>query len=85
MRLVKGYDGGREEKTQEKILDEVDKIVGGAFGLSAGEIAGIRKEMRSDAFLKNIRPRPPHSAPRIRGLLGGLGSSARYLFRAEEE
>ena len=85
VRDVKKRDGGREERTQGKILDDVDKIVGGAFGLSAGEIASIRKEMRSDAFLKNIRPRPPHSASRIRGLLGGLGSSARYLFRAEEE
>ena len=36
VRDVKKHDGGREERTQGKILDDVDKIVGGRFWFVGG-------------------------------------------------
>lgn len=78
VRAANAYDKGGEQDRLEKILKDIDAIVGAAFGLSASDIKFVQKEMRNDDFLRHIRPNLPFAGTRQRGLLGGLSDADRY-------
>lgn len=62
----------------EAIYDQLDGIVGPAFGLTSDEIAFIQQEMKEDHFLKRLQPKLPFLKRKMRGFLEGLDSSDRY-------
>ena len=59
-------------------LNELDQLVGTALGLDAADILFIQSELRTDPFLKGIRPRYPGTVTRKQGFRTGLDSSERY-------
>lgn len=75
---VASYDAGQGLARLDAVLDELDRIVGAALGLSDTDISFIQQEMQTDAFLRNIRPNLPHAGRRLRGLYESLASSNRY-------
>ena len=88
-RIVADYDSGGDVKKLNCLLDDMDAIVGGAFGLSAGDIRYVQKEMREDEFLRRIRPNLPYAGKQQQGLAESLQSPSRYRngnnVEAEEE
>ncbi|MBV5350359.1 hypothetical protein JZU71_04295, partial [bacterium] len=59
-------------------LNELDQLVGAGLGLDAADITFIQNELRTDPFLKGIRPRYPGTVTRKQGFRTGLNSSDRY-------
>ena len=78
VRAVADYDNGNDVKKLNHLLDNIDAIVGGAFGLSAGDIRYIQKEMREDEFLQHIRPNLPYVGKHQQGSAESLQSPSRY-------
>ena len=72
------YISGSYEDELESIWEEIDAIVGAAFGLSNKEINYIQQELKKDEFLSKISPKMPYIERRQRGLSDNLASSARY-------
>lgn len=71
----------QEEKLEQEMqakLNELDQLVGAALGLDEQDIAFIQNELRTDPFLKGIRPRYPGTVTRKQGFRTGLNSSERY-------
>ena len=59
-------------------VDEIDRVVGPALGLTPGETDFIQADMRDDPFLSRVRPRYPYFTPAQRGRRTWLESSSRY-------
>jgi hypothetical protein len=78
LQMITEYDAGGSDAALEALFDQVDDMVGEAFGLSRSDVANIQTAMREDAFLQNIRPNLPFSGRTLRGLSSSLASSARY-------
>jgi hypothetical protein len=76
--IVKEYREADHAKAIATVVDKIDALIGPALGLSAADIASIRKDMTDDPFLKNITPRWPATETRIHGYRTGLDSSERY-------
>ena len=66
-----------ESEVQARV-DEIDRVVGPALGLTPGEIDFIQTDMRGDPFLSRVRPRYPYFTPTQRGRRTSLESSSRY-------
>lgn len=75
---VDAYDSGQGVALLDALIDEIDALVGDAFGLTRDDIQFIQQEMREDPFLRHIRPNLPHTGRRLRGLYESLASSDRY-------
>ena len=78
IKIVERYRTADHHAVIEKIVDDIDVIVGPVLGLTLDDVAAIRKDMSEDPFLKKIRPRYPASETRIHGYRTGLDSSDRY-------
>lgn len=71
----------QEEKLEQEMqakLNELDQLVGAGLGLDTADIIFIQNELRTDPFLKGIRPRYPGTVTRKQGFRTGLNSSERY-------
>lgn len=70
----------REVLTQkmQHALDQLDRIVGSALGLTHDDITEIQRDLQEDAFLQHIRPRYPGTMTRKQGFRKGLDSKIRY-------
>lgn len=66
-----------ENEVQARV-DEIDRVVGPALGLTPDEIDFIQADMRDDPFLSRVRPRYPFFTPAQRGRRTSLESSSRY-------
>lgn len=77
-RVIQGHQEARLEAEMTARLNDLDQLVGAALGLDAADIAFIQNELRSDSFLRGIRPRYPGTVTRKQGLRTGLDSSERY-------
>lgn len=66
-----------EDKIKE-YLDELDKIVARAFGLTDDELAFVKNEMKEDGLFSQLKYRLPFTNRKLRGLLLGLSNSERY-------
>lgn len=66
-----------ESEVQARVND-IDRVVGPALGLTLDEIEFIQTEMRDDPFLSRVRPRYPYFTPAQRGRRTTLESSSRY-------
>lgn len=78
VREVDKHDKGGSDKDLERIMQNIDAVVGRAFDLTEKEIQYIQSEMENDDFLRNIRPNLPFSGKRQRGLSSSLASPDRY-------
>jgi hypothetical protein len=76
--IVKRYRTADHQAALEAELDKLDVVVGTALGLDDENIARIRSDMRTDPFLRRVRPRYPRTATRIHGFRTGLDSARRY-------
>lgn len=74
------YAAGGAQTELEAWFDRLDCIVGQALGLSEAQIDAIQHALRTDDFLRHIRPNLPFVARNRRGLSTALASSARYSF-----
>lgn len=77
-RVIGEHHETRLEAEMAARLNELDQLVGAALGLDAADIAFIQHELRTDPFLKGIRPRYPGTVTRKQGFRTGLDSSSRY-------
>jgi len=77
--FVQDYDNGNALGALKTIINRIDKIVAGSFGVSDVELSLIQEQMSTDTFLKNIKPSLPYTGKKKRGLLAGLGESNRYV------
>jgi hypothetical protein len=77
-RIAEHYKTTDHTSAIEAIIDKLDAIVGDALGLENEDIAAIRADMMTDAFLRNIKPRYPATTTRLHGYRTGLDSSERY-------
>ena len=59
-------------------VDEIDRVVGAALGLTPEEITFVQTDMRDDPFLSRVRPRYPYFTPKLRGRRSALESADRY-------
>jgi hypothetical protein len=75
---VHAYDAGGSGAAIDTLIDEIDTMVGTAFGLSTDEIASVQLDMRSDPFLRKIRPNLPFTGKKHRGSSTALASAQRY-------
>lgn len=66
------------EKEMLGRLNDLDQLVGTALGLDPEDISFIQEQLKTDPFLKGIRPRYPGTVTRKQGLRTGLSSSSRY-------
>lgn len=62
----------------EKIMTELDELVGAAFGLSATDTTFIAKKMKNDPTLSAVTPRLPYLSRPHRGRAAPLTSPTRY-------
>jgi hypothetical protein len=76
--LVRGLTGERADDPISQVLNEVDAIVGEAFGLDEKDIAFIQAEMAQDPMLRRVKPNRPFMDRKLKGLREGLESSERY-------
>ncbi len=76
--LITSFDPIALEQGVEDMVDEIDLVVGGAFGLSEAEIKFIQTDMSDDPFLQRVRPRYPYFTPSLRGRRTKLESTSRY-------
>ncbi len=76
--LITTFDPLAVEAQVDARVDEIDRIVGAALGLTADEIAFIQTDMRTDPFLSRVRPRYPYFTPAQRGRRTSLESARRY-------
>jgi hypothetical protein len=76
---VQDYDNGNALGALKTIINRIDEIVAGSFGISDVELLLIQEQMSTDTFLKNIKPSLPYTGKKKRGLLAGLSESNRYL------
>jgi len=60
------------------VLNDLDQLVGLALGLEKSDIEEIQTDLRTDPFLKGIRPRYPGTVTRKQGFRSGLDSDERY-------
>jgi len=82
IQAVYDYDNGSHADKLEMLIDEIDHIVGKAFGLTTQDIDFIQSEMKNDTFLKRIKPNLPFTGKKKRGLLEALSTSSRYSSEA---
>ena len=75
---VRKHDRRGAQSALARLIDEIDEMVGGAFGLTKSDLRFIQREMREDDFLKRIGPNLPHSGRASRGLFAALAESDRY-------
>lgn len=66
------------QERKDRLIHQLDLIVGGAFGLSGEETQWIRHDFETDALLKNLRPDEPFAQKQLRGFWSGLDSADRY-------
>lgn len=66
------------EKAMDAALNDLDQIVGECLGLDSNDILEIQRDLKTDAFLKGIRPRYPGTVTRKQGFRTGLDSEYRY-------
>ena len=76
--LIAKLDPATVEVQIETYVDEIDRAVGTALGLTPEEIDFIRSDMREDSFLSRVRPRYPYFTPELRGRRTSLESAMRY-------
>ena len=76
--LLARFDPIAVESEVQACVDEIDRVVGPALGLTPGEIDFIQTDMRDDPFLSRVRPRYPFFTPAQRGRRTSLESSSRY-------
>ena len=76
--LLDEFDPVRIEAKVREHVDQIDRLVGGALGLTDDEIAFIQKDMRDDPFFNCVRPRYPYFTPAQRGRRTSLESAHRY-------
>jgi hypothetical protein len=60
------------------VLQELDRIIGEAFGLSQQDIAWIREDLASDPLFSRLQPDEPYVGKQLRGFWKGLDSAERY-------
>ena len=72
------FDPIAVESEVQTCVDEIDRVVGPALGLTPGEIDFVQTDMRDDPFLSRVRPRYPYFTPAQRGRRTSLESSSRY-------
>jgi hypothetical protein len=75
---IDGYDAGGSKAALDALFDQIDGMVGDALGLSPEQIQTIQTSMKSDAFLRHIRPSLPHAGRAQRGLSASLAATDRY-------
>lgn len=66
------------EDGMSQTIDQLDRFVGRALGLTDDDIDFIQKDLSEDSFLKHIKPRYPGQETRKQGFRTGLDSSDRY-------
>ena len=76
--LLDEFDPARIEAKVLAHVDRIDRLVGGALGLSDDEIDFVQKDMRTDPFFTCVRPRYPGFTPAQRGRRISLESAHRY-------
>lgn len=76
--LVETFRKSDDAGELDKVLDEIDALVGLHFDLTSFDLTAIKNALEQDPLLASIRPRLPLSTTRLRGLRAGLGSSDRY-------
>ena len=76
--LLARFDPIAVESEVQARVDEIDRVVGPALGLTPDEIDFIQTDMRDDPFLSRVRPRYPYFTPAQRGRRTSLESSFRY-------
>ena len=76
--LLARFDPIAVESEVQARVDEIDRVVGPALGLTTSEIDFIQTDMRDDPFLSRVRPRYPYFTPAQRGRRTSLESSSRY-------
>ena len=76
--LLDDFDPVRIEAKVLAHVDRIDRLVGGAMGLSDDEIDFVQKDMRDDPFFTRVRPRYPYFTPAQRGRRTSLESAHRY-------
>ena len=72
------FDPIAVESEVQACVDEIDRVVGPALGLTPGEIDFIQTDMRDDPFLSRVRPRYPYFTPAQRGRRTSLERNSRY-------
>ena len=81
---VRRHDRQGAQNELARVINEIDEMVGDAFGLTKSDLRFIQREMREDDFLKHIGPNLPFSGRAARGLFAGLAESDRYGKGPEE-
>ena len=76
--VVRKHDRQGAQANLARVFDEIDEMVGGAFGLTKSDLRFIQKEMCEDDFLKHIGPNLPFSGRAARGLFAALADPDRY-------
>lgn len=76
--VVAAHGEAALETEMQARLAELDGVVGAALGLTAADIAEIRRDMAEDVFLRGIRPRYPGTVTRKQGFRTGLDADDRY-------
>jgi hypothetical protein len=76
--LLAHFDPAAVEARVEAHVDDIDRVVGDALGLTNQDIAFIQADMRHDPFLGRVRPRYPYFTPALRGRRTSLESTSRY-------
>ena len=76
--LLDEFDPVRIEAKVLEHVDQIDRLVGEALGLTVDDITFIQKDMRDDPFFSCVRPRYPYFTPAQRGRRTSLESAHRY-------
>ena len=76
--VIANFDPATVEAQIETYVDQIDRAVGTALGLTPEESDFIRSDMREDSFLSRARPRYPYFTPALRGRRTSLESATRY-------
>ena len=75
---IADYDAGGSQAALDALLDKIDACVGSAFGLTAEQVTSIQLAMKTDAFLRHIKPNLPFAGRTQRGLSTSLAETNRY-------
>lgn len=75
---ITDYDAGGSQAALDALLDKIDGWVGSAFCLSAVQVKSIQVAMKTDAFLRYIKPNLPFAGRTQRGLSTSLAETNRY-------
>ena len=76
--VLVAYDAPRLEREMRDAIVRLDQVVGHCLGLDDGDIAEIQRDLKSDPFLRRIRPCYPGTVTRKQGFRSGLDSERRY-------